>query len=144
MFVIGFYIKHKMFPCVYALMTKKTKEQYIEVLNALKLQLGADQMPRSVMTDFEIGEVEAFAEVFPEVEVSACLFHLAQSFLRRLKKLGLQRRFKELPVRKTFRWAISTAFLPPELVRRAMALIIDHSPEGMECKFFSYICNCHI
>jgi hypothetical protein len=84
------------------------------------------------MTDFEKGEIEAFHNVFPTTELSACLFHLGQSFFRRFKKLGLQKRFNDLNVRKTFRLTISSAFLPPETVRKAFALIIDNAPVGME------------
>src|SRR5688572_22744067 len=36
LFVIGFYIKHKMYPAAHALMTKKTNLQYVEVLRAIR------------------------------------------------------------------------------------------------------------
>lgn len=112
-------------------MSGKKKDQYKEVLSALRSELG-DELPVSIMTDFEKSEICAFEEVFTGISTTACLFHLGQSFLKRLKKLGLIKRFKEDGVRKTFRWAMSTAFLPLDQVRRAFALIISNAPQGME------------
>lgn len=116
---------------MYALMTKKSIEQYVEVLTALKLQLDG-KLPLSVLTDFEKGELESFKRIFPNIELSACLFHLGQAFLRRLKKLGLIKRFNDNNIRKTFRLSISLAFLPPETVRKAFALIVSNATNGME------------
>jgi hypothetical protein len=81
------------------------------------------------MTDFEKSEYSAFVDVFPQINNKACLFHLAQSFIRRIKKLGFIGQYKNLePFRRTVRWCQALAFLPPEMVRRGFALTIEQSP----------------
>ena len=49
-------------------MNRRRKRDYRSVLNALKVQatrLGFELNPKSVMTDFEIGAMQAFQESFP-------------------------------------------------------------------------------
>lgn len=43
--------------------------------------------------DFELGMTNAFAYVFPNVEVHRCLFHLSQNVYRRAQNLCLQERY---------------------------------------------------
>jgi hypothetical protein len=57
---------------------------------------------------------------------------LAQAFFSRLRKLGLVRRYGDADVRRAYRHLISLAFLPPALVRRGMAIIIQEAPVGMQ------------
>ena len=87
------------------------------------------------MTDYESGLLGAIAIAFPATKKAGCLFHLAQAFLRRFKKEGLIKRWKEECVRMYFRWTISLAFLPLDKVHRGFSLIVDRSPPGLEREF---------
>uniref|UniRef100_A0A914I3W6 MULE transposase domain-containing protein n=1 Tax=Globodera rostochiensis TaxID=31243 RepID=A0A914I3W6_GLORO len=114
-----------------------------EVLTALKDKLGADHKPLSVMTDFEVGEYSSFVAVYDGITTKACVFHLAQSHMRRMKQLGLTRRYNDPAVRKVPRLCASLAFLPFELIRRGFAIIINQSPLGMK-DFLFYVAKNYI
>jgi hypothetical protein len=47
LWVVGFYIGHKMFPAVHCLMTRKTREQYEEALHFLATKLADHERPLS-------------------------------------------------------------------------------------------------
>ena len=46
--------------------------------------------PKTITTDFELAAISAFKMEFPNVASKGCLFHLGQSILKRLGKLGLK------------------------------------------------------
>lgn len=51
---------------------------------------GIDLVARNVATDFEKASINAFQEVFPQVVVSGCHFHLGQAVIRKVNELGLK------------------------------------------------------
>ena len=78
------------YPLVFTFMTRRTQAIY----NALLMQLVAisatrfniDLAPHRVSTDFEKAAINAFKEVFPNVVVTACHFHLGQSVIRKVSQ----------------------------------------------------------
>ena len=86
-----------------------------------------------------MSEYDAFSRVFEGVRTNACLFHLSQAHFKHVRDLGLAKRYNmEVAVRRTVRWCTSLAFLPPDIVRRGLSLIIDQAPIGM-AKFLRYV-----
>ena len=79
---------------VYALLTRKTSDQYAKVLRAV--QGAANEYgliecdPGRFMTDFEKAILNACEDVYPNVEVNCCFFHFCQSMYRHIQELGLQ------------------------------------------------------
>ena len=46
-------------------------------------------VPQSCMTDFEIGAINAFDTIYPNVPKFGCHVHLAQSIFKNVQQLGL-------------------------------------------------------
>ena len=80
-------------PLVYALLTRKSTEQYTTVLRVV--QEAVDEFnvtpcnPARFMTDFEKAILNACTNVYPVVTISCCFFHLGQSVYRRVQMEGL-------------------------------------------------------
>uniref|UniRef100_T1ITW6 MULE transposase domain-containing protein n=1 Tax=Strigamia maritima TaxID=126957 RepID=T1ITW6_STRMM len=86
----------RIFPVVYCLMERKTKESYIAVFARIKWLTefyGLELDPDNIISDFEIGAINAAQEVFPEANMQGCMFHLSQSIYRHVQQKGLQNRY---------------------------------------------------
>lgn len=113
-------------PLVYALLTGKKTELYKEVLEVVKDAVARFNVPRcnpmKVMTDFELAIINAVSEVFPNVPVSGCYFHLGQILYRRIQGDGLQAQYRDPADRSVKRFAhmlLALAFVPVADVRGA-------------------------
>jgi len=85
------YIMHgfdgeKYVPCIYALLPNKSKPMYAALLNALIEKSNHKFKPKTVMSDFEAGFINAVQETFPEAVCKGCFFHLSQSIMRHVQK----------------------------------------------------------
>ncbi|PIK37089.1 hypothetical protein BSL78_26080 [Apostichopus japonicus] len=70
-------------PTAYALLPNRREETYVELLRQVQqLTLVA---PTSVLTDFEVGAMNAIKTVYPAANVQGCFFHLCQSIHRRVQ-----------------------------------------------------------
>lgn len=100
--VLGLVRRHQnvvALPFVYALLTSKSKLQYVTVLRAIAsvdedFRI-IDCMPRRIMTDFEQAIINAATEIFENCELSCCFFHLGQSVYRRVQSEGLQQAYQD-------------------------------------------------
>lgn len=107
-------------PAAYILMTSKSKELYIKVLE--KLLEVADRYriklaPQQVMTDFEKAMINSYRHVFPRAEHSGCFFHFAQALWRRLDGISAAVAQNE-DLFHHFELVKSLAFLPPKDIPR--------------------------
>ena len=86
-------------PLVYALLSSKSEEEYKAVFDAVNSQAGRfclqDFEPDSIMSDFEFAILNAAEDVFPDIQMSCCFFHLKQSVFRKIQDLGLQRAYND-------------------------------------------------
>ncbi|XP_052260568.1 uncharacterized protein LOC127864714 [Dreissena polymorpha] len=80
--------KMKQIPLLFALMSRRKKEDYVAVLGEIKSILGAYSVEGFVV-DFEAGSWGAIRHVFPGVEIKGCVFHWAQSVWRHVQAVGL-------------------------------------------------------
>ena len=88
--------KGKVISCVYAFLTNRTKEIYVEMLKTLlrhSIEQGSLMHPQAVVTDFEIGAMHAAKQIFPNIKLQGCFFHLCKSTWRKIQDLGLQGSF---------------------------------------------------
>uniref|UniRef100_A0A914X2V8 MULE transposase domain-containing protein n=1 Tax=Plectus sambesii TaxID=2011161 RepID=A0A914X2V8_9BILA len=69
-------------PCLFALMPNRLTTTYYRRL--LALRYSANLNPATCMTDFEEAAINAFREVWPDIQMSGCFFHLAQNQQKKL------------------------------------------------------------
>ena len=86
-------------PLAYCLLPNKRQETYERVftLQAEKAQtaFGILIAPSVVVSDFELGIMQAERAVFPAVVSKGCYFHFCQALIRKLQQLGLQTAYQE-------------------------------------------------
>lgn len=114
--------------CVYAFMTSKSQEMYVELFRAINVKcqiLGFDLDPVTIMTDFEQAVFAAIAEVYgSDVRKTACFYHLTQSTWRKVQELGLVPRYKnDADVRHFCGMIDGLAFLPVHDVQPGLAYL---------------------
>lgn len=124
-------------PLVYALLTRKTTEQYTTVLRVV--QEAVDEFnvapcnPARFMTDFEKSILNACTAVYPTVTISCCFFHLGQSVYRRVQKEGLQEAYNN-PEDRTLKvkthMLLALAFVPVPDVPATFRLLKNAWPEA--------------
>lgn len=102
-------------PLVMCFLSGKEERQYRCVLQSIKAEItnitGQPFTPQEVVTDFEIGILNAVRQDLPQATLNGCYFHFTQSLMRRLNVLGLRRAYMQDPIVE-------------KVVRRLMALDI--------------------
>lgn len=110
--VVGPYV----YPLIFCLAMKKNKATYALIFNTLKQHaalLGLTLNPRRIVVDFEMAAMSALREIFPEAEISGCLFHWGQSVWRKSVSLGLKTRYNESSdVKRSINIILALPFLP--------------------------------
>ena len=81
-------------PLVFGLLPNKQKKTYMRFLEILKKHASNMQV-QSASMDFEIGEVNAWKEVFPTVRIHLCNFHLNQNLFKGIVKFGLKTTYQK-------------------------------------------------
>ncbi|XP_076039035.1 uncharacterized protein LOC143024138, partial [Oratosquilla oratoria] len=74
-------------PIIYALLPNKQRSTYSKMFEMLK-DLEPTLSPTSIICDFEHAAFTAMKEVFPEVEIKGCFFHLSQNMHRKITAMG--------------------------------------------------------
>uniref|UniRef100_A0A914V4C5 MULE transposase domain-containing protein n=1 Tax=Plectus sambesii TaxID=2011161 RepID=A0A914V4C5_9BILA len=69
-------------PCLFIFMSNRQTVTYVRLFIALCYYAGLT--PRYCMTDFEEAAINAFNEVWPDIHVSGCFFHLTQNQQKKL------------------------------------------------------------
>ena len=80
------------------------------------------------MTDFELAIMNACANVFPEVPVSACFFHLNQSIYREIQSEGLEEAYNNADNRQLktqTHMLMALAFVPVNDEKRYFEILRD-------------------
>ena len=79
-------------PFIYALLPDKTQLTYKNLLIGIKeicIEKNITFQPTQLIMDFEVAAMNAWEEVFPNIQVKGCLFHYGQSIWRKIQNLGL-------------------------------------------------------
>lgn len=63
---------------VYALLTEKTETMYVELFRYVRSALPLNYDHLTIITDFEIGQINAIRYIFPESRHQGCYFHYCQ------------------------------------------------------------------
>ncbi|XP_041365984.1 uncharacterized protein LOC121380989 [Gigantopelta aegis] len=102
----------KQFSLAFAIMSRKRKEDYVQILQALKDTL-QHYVVEVVVLDFEKGAWQAIRVVFPDVEVKGCVFHWSQAIWRKVQDLGLVTTYKKRQAMYTYiQQLMALPFLP--------------------------------
>ena len=102
-------------PCLYACLPDKRKHTYRRMWRAIQSHPDLPAPPRELLTDFEIGALMAARDVFPDIHLSGCLFHLGQSVDRQVAALGLRQLYlDDAAFRLRSKSLVALAFLPPQ------------------------------
>lgn len=108
---------------MYVLAPNKTKKTYQQVFNWVSKQV-PEWKPMHIMSDFELGAINAAKEVFPEAKMHGCFVHFCQAIWRRVQLVGLQTKYSNDPVfALNIRQLISLAFLPSENIADAFSMV---------------------
>lgn len=138
-------------PMVYALLSSKEENQYSSVLNAIveaaeKYRI-TDCRPRKIMTDFEKAIINACKEVFPDVVLKCCFFHLGQSVYKRVQASGLQAAYNDFTDRNLklhVHMLLALAYVPVHDVAQVFRFLKREAPGQLEPVFSyfekTYIC----
>ncbi|XP_029348287.1 uncharacterized protein LOC115034906 [Acyrthosiphon pisum] len=93
-YIIHACIKNTSVPCVYALLQRKTKEIYVELLSTLRSLLSELKL-KTISIDFEKSMIQAIELVFVDINIQCCYYHLSQSIWRKVQNIGLATKYKE-------------------------------------------------
>lgn len=119
-YIIHACIKNTSIPCVYALLQRKNKEIYIELLSKLKSMLSELKL-KTISIDFEQSMIQAIELVFVDINIQCCYYHLSQSIWRKVQNTGLAKKYKENEnVRQMVGMIKGLALLPLKYVKKGM------------------------
>ena len=122
----------KILPVVYALLPNKTQAMYESFLQVL-LEHSEDLEPTTLVTDFELGAMNAFREKFPDIVCTGCFFHLSQNIFRKVQASGLQERYgQDAQFALAMRMLPALAFVPQGDVVQYFELLEDMFPDEAE------------
>jgi len=84
-------IAERVLPCIYALLPNKQEVTYRQLFNRILAAVEPlDNGPSTMIFNFERAAINAAENVFENVEVSGCFFHLSSSIWKRIQANGLQ------------------------------------------------------
>ena len=109
-------------PLVFALMTNKATVDYERLLHLLHryTQRATNRIwdPQMVITDYELGMMNAVRTQLPNSDNGGCLFHFNQEIFKKVKEYGLVRAYRrDQRVQDFVRKIMALPFLPIPLVR---------------------------
>jgi len=119
-YIIHACIKNTSVPCVYALLQRKTKDIYVELLSTLRSMLSELKL-KTISIEFEQSMIQAIELVFIDVNIQCCYYHLSQSIWRKVQNIGLATKYKENEnVRQIVGMLKGLALLPLKYVKKGM------------------------
>lgn len=111
-------------PLVFFLLPNKTSGTYenmFELLKELCMDKNKNFCPLEIVVDFESAIHEGSKRIWPNINITGCRFHLAQSWFRNIQKMGLVKEYKdaESPTGEWLRLLFGLPFLHPNEVWRS-------------------------
>jgi hypothetical protein len=81
-------VNNRALPMIYVLLNNKQQATYKRVFEKL-MEIEPTLRPESIVSDFEISAINAINEVFPNAQITGCMFHLAQNLWKKIQKTHL-------------------------------------------------------
>ncbi|XP_011313279.1 uncharacterized protein [Fopius arisanus] len=136
-------VNNEAVPLAWALMTRKSQEAYVAVLEYFKDHLTPNIVPTVVCQDYEIGLRNAILYVYPNVQVIHCWFHYTQALFRRIRsKLGPRdlQKLRNWRLAKVFyRKMCAIALLPAADIPAAFRWLVDNTAPDIQAFFADLI-----
>lgn len=132
------------FPFVYVLTVNRTEETYSNVYTELKafaVRHNLNLNPPHLMSDFEIANINACREAFPQAQIHSCLFHFEQSMFKNIQKLELVQYYRDLEnpeIRNSLLQFMALPFVPLDEILTVFNELKDDAPDEVE-DFVQYL-----
>jgi len=131
LFTIHALIDEKALPMVYCFLSNKQTDSYKRVFEKI-LEIG-NAVPDSILTDYEMAEMNAINAVFPNAEIVGCFFHLAQNLWRKIQQNRLSEIYKDdESVRTQCKSLLSLCFVPERDVQFSFEILTEDFPEQLK------------
>lgn len=96
LFTIHGKVGNQVVPLIFCLMTKKSKDCYVELfyeLHRIAIDYDIHINPKKIICDFEKAIYSSAKSFFPSTEFSGCLFHFGQNIWRQVQKSRLSAKY---------------------------------------------------
>ncbi|XP_050066010.1 uncharacterized protein LOC126555088 [Aphis gossypii] len=117
LFTFQIIYKNVSFPLVYALLNGKTEEIYVALFKFVRQIVPLNYHNVTIITDFELAQMNAIKSIFKESDHQGCYFHFCQAVLRHLrsKEVGIYNLVKTNNIAaRIFRMILALPYLPPD------------------------------
>ncbi|XP_052271651.1 uncharacterized protein LOC127872359 [Dreissena polymorpha] len=131
----------KQVPLVYILMSRRTKQDYIQVLSSIHRYLDSP-LVEWFMVDFEAAAWQAIRDVFPGCVIKGCVFHWVQRIYRKVMNEGFKTAYTNKGDKYLFlRKVMSLPYLPDEHITSAFNQLHQQATEvgGPVLKVLDYV-----
>lgn len=106
----------RIFPICYILLNGKTEEIYKSAFKKFVEVCKVDF--KYLISDYEIGLINALKNVFPNAKNSGCSFHFTQAIWRKIQSLGLSYDYKHnIKMKKKFKQIFNLVFVPVDFLK---------------------------
>jgi hypothetical protein len=125
-------INNRALPMIYVLLNNKQQATYKRVFEKL-MEIEPTLRPESIVSDFEISAINAINEVFPNAQITGCMFHLAQNLWKKIQKTHLVECYRENEdTRKKCKMLLALSYVPVKDVQFAFEIITENFPDELK------------
>lgn len=120
------------FPVLFCLLPNKRTETYVKLFNMIR-ELWPQLNPLSISVDFELSIHQAIREVFPDVNIHGCLFHLVKNLKKHLSSNNLLKRYStDVDFALRAKMVTSIAFVPENDILHAITSLENDLPPELD------------
>lgn len=138
-------------PCAICLLPTKTRETYRDMFVQLRIicaRFGFNLNIDQIHLDFELAAHQAVKDVWPNVSIKGCQFHLFQAWWRKMQNLGLSVDYKssDSEIGRWLKSFFGLGFLPPAEVSDSFAfdIVADGPHERRSNRFADYVLQTYV
>ena len=146
LYVVHAYANEIYTPCIYFLLPDKTIHSYkamLDLIVEISSFIGVSFIPLKFHVDLEQAAHIALQSRFPHCQIAACQFHLAQSWWRRIAKLGMTEAYTnaDSPTGQWLKLLFGLPALPPDEVEPFFTMqLLSRKPDDTKLDdMISYI-----
>ncbi|XP_026290929.1 uncharacterized protein LOC113215512 [Frankliniella occidentalis] len=122
---------HTIIPLGWVLMERRTQAAYTAVMTTVRALLRDLPNLERFISDFELAIHNSVAEIFPNVTLQGCFFHLFRAFIRYAKEeLGMFHLLRRHPYERLVKLCCALALLPMRLIQRGFILILRQARQA--------------
>lgn len=73
LYIVGIVIRQRTYPCIFALLTKQKHENFEELFTVIKRKISIQNLPSSVICDYDKAHIAAFKKIFPDARIQGII-----------------------------------------------------------------------